>query len=127
MTKFLTVDQVKYLNARQIDLFGGNHGEVHADRIEEALAAARRCTTLHEIAAAYLFHLVYQRPFNDGHRRTAAVAARMFLSENGYDLRLDAITVYEMADGLDKGRITLEQAASILRRNIKPRRDFTRR
>ena len=38
---------------------------------------------LAEMAAAYLFHIAQNHAFNDGHRRTAAMAALIFLDVNG--------------------------------------------
>ena len=36
-----------------------------------------------EIAAAYLFHLCQNHPFNDGNKRTALAACLVFLAQNG--------------------------------------------
>ena len=38
---------------------------------------------LAEMAAAYLFHIAQNRAFKDGHKRTAAMAALIFLDVNG--------------------------------------------
>ena len=36
-----------------------------------------------DIAAAYLFHLCQNHPFNDGNKRTALAACLVFLAQNG--------------------------------------------
>ena len=46
-------------------------------------------TGLHEMAAAYLFHLVQNHPFIDGNKRTGAVAAMVFLELNGIEVDAD--------------------------------------
>jgi death-on-curing protein len=38
------------------------------------------------MAAAYLFHIVRNRPFHDGNKRTGAMAAYAFMDANGTDL-----------------------------------------
>ena len=39
--------------------------------------------TIYDKAAAYLFHLVQNHPFNDGNKRTGALTTILFLEENG--------------------------------------------
>jgi death-on-curing protein len=41
------------------------------------------------VAAAYAFHLIADRPFVEGNRRTAAACAGVFLSLNGRELDCD--------------------------------------
>lgn len=65
---------------------------------------------LHEMAAAYLFHIVSNHPFVDGNKRAGAVAAIVFLDLNGIELRADEKTfeqlVLDVAQGqADKGRV----------------------
>ena len=43
-------------------------------------------TDLHEMAAAYLFHLVKNHPFVDGNKRVGAGVAFVFLDLNGVEL-----------------------------------------
>jgi death-on-curing protein len=38
--------------------------------------------TLYDKAAAYLFHIVSNHPFNDGNKRTGALTAILFLETN---------------------------------------------
>lgn len=38
-----------------------------------------------EMAAAYLYHLVENHPFVDGNKRVGAMASIVFLDLNGYD------------------------------------------
>jgi death on curing protein len=63
---FLTLDEI----AQPRQTFGGEY--LHAD-----LAA---------MAAAYLFQIVMDHPFEDGNKRTGTHAALVFLGINDYDL-----------------------------------------
>lgn len=42
--------------------------------------------TVFDKAAAYLFHLVQNHPFNDGNKRTGALTAIIFLELNGVNV-----------------------------------------
>ncbi len=87
---------------------------------------------LHEdpaaMAAAYLFHLARNHPFQDGNKRTAVMAAFVFLESNGIELttppsQLEVITLQAAAGGLGKDELTIW-----MRRQIsgKPRRSSKR-
>ena len=39
--------------------------------------------TIYDKAAAYLFHIIQNHPFNDENKRTGALATILFLEENG--------------------------------------------
>jgi death-on-curing protein len=107
---FLTVDHVLAIHRRVVGEFGGS-GELR-DRglLESAVAmpAARfGGQYLHDgvpaMAAAYVFHLCRSHPFVDGNKRTALVAAEVFLMLNGMRLHAADEAVEELtrrtADG----------------------------
>jgi death-on-curing protein len=48
------------------------------------------------MAAAYLFHIVKNHAFLDGNKRTALVAALVFLDINGVSLERDDERLYEL-------------------------------
>jgi death-on-curing protein len=88
--EFLELDDVLALHAESIRRFGGSAGLRDAAMLESALAMPRATmfeqllhATLHEQAAAYLFHLVKNHPFIDGNKRTSLAAALTFLGMNG--------------------------------------------
>ena len=60
-------------------------------------------TDIHEMAAAYLFHLVKNHPFIDGNKRTSLVCALHFLFLNGMTIEAEpdelADVVLEVAGG----------------------------
>ncbi|MGJ8696014.1 MAG: type II toxin-antitoxin system death-on-curing family toxin [Verrucomicrobiaceae bacterium] len=78
---------------------GGLSGVKDLGLLESAIAAPQASfggqamiTDVIEVAAAYLFHVCQNHPFNDGNKRTALAAALVFLVENGKlaaDVELD--------------------------------------
>jgi death on curing protein len=92
---FLSVENVLTIHTRMIKEFGGKPGVRDRGLLESAVAmpaATFSGELLHQglpaMAAAYLFHLCKNRPFLDGNKRVAVVAAEIFLNLNG--MRLDA-------------------------------------
>lgn len=85
---FLTLDEVFQIHSRSLVEHGGSQGIRDLGLIESALASAKN--TLHygkgdlfDVAAAYAFHLAEAQAFLDGNKRTAVVAAMVFLAMNG--------------------------------------------
>jgi death-on-curing protein len=90
---FLHLEDVLALHARSIELFGGSLGVRDIGLLQSALAVPEAsCAgellhpTIHEMAAAYLFHLCKNHPFLDGNKRAATAAALVFLEINGWSL-----------------------------------------
>jgi death-on-curing protein len=87
--RFLTTEDVFRLHRDQIDRYGGSHGVRDHGLLDSALAQPQAGfgdeyahKDLFEMAAAYLFHLVQNHPFNDGNKRIGAYAAIVFLFMN---------------------------------------------
>ncbi len=87
--RFLTVAEVMRLHERSINAFGGALGVRDMALLQSALAmpsAQFGGQYLHDdfpaMAGAYLYHLCMNHPFLDGNKRTAALAARVFLMVN---------------------------------------------
>ena len=79
---------------RQLAEHGGSEGIRDAGGIESALV--RPMNLVHhgepdaaDLAAAYAYGIVKNHGFVDGNKRTAWIAARLFLADNGYRLRFD--------------------------------------
>ncbi|MEH1852771.1 MAG: type II toxin-antitoxin system death-on-curing family toxin [Nostoc sp.] len=93
--KFLTISQVLDIHQRQIQRFGGTAGVRDEGLLDSALAQPQATfggellhPTIHEQAAAYLYHLAMNHPFLDGNKRTAFAVMLTFLNLNGYTLNL---------------------------------------
>ena len=85
---FLTLDEVLRIHARSLAEHGGSEGIREPGLVDSALASAQN--TLHygrgdlfDVAASYAFHLAESQAFVDGNKRTAVVAALVFLARNG--------------------------------------------
>ena len=85
-TRFLALDEIVALQAVLLK-YGGDTGVRDFGLLQSALAmpeasfdGALLHPTLHEQAAAYLFHLVKNHPFVDGNKRVALAAALVFLA-----------------------------------------------
>jgi len=88
--EFLDLEEVLEIHALQLAEFGGLGGLRDQRLLESAVAQARATAfgqllhgDLFEMAAAYLFHIVKNHAFVDGNKRTALLAALVFLDING--------------------------------------------
>ncbi len=115
---FLTLDEVLALHADQIERYGGSPGVRDVELLESALAAPRATfgggflhTTLPEMAAAYLFHVVRNHPFVDGNKRAGLAATIAFLGLNDLWLEADEGDVAELVIAVADGRIGKPEVA----------------
>ena len=85
---FLTLDEVHRIHARSLAEHGGSDGTRDPGLVESALASAKNTFhyangDLFDVAASYAFHLAESQAVIDGNKRTAIVAALVFLARNG--------------------------------------------
>jgi len=90
MIKFLPVEMVILYHDKLIDEYGGLKGIRDMGLLLSALEMPKSSMcgvdfhpTIFDKAAAYLFHIVCNHPFNDGNKRTGAFAAAVFLEIHG--------------------------------------------
>ena len=126
---FLTVGEVLRLHDTQLDLYGGRPGLRDPGLLRSALAMPSMTFSgefLHpdvfEMAAAYLFHLARDHPFNDGNKRVALHAAYVFLALNGFRLDAEPEQLYDLTMAVASGRIGKSEAAALFRRSSSPLR-----
>lgn len=124
--KFVTFDQVLFLHKLQIDEFGGSHGVKDEGLLRSALAQPESGfgadyfhKDLHEMAAAYLFHLVKNHAFVDGNKRIAALVSAVFLEINGLNLTADEDEFEKLVMDTAQGPISKEQIAEFFKSNFK--------
>lgn len=101
------------------------HGGLPGIRDENALEAAlarpqqkhhyESDSDLATLAAAYAFGLARAHPFNDGNKRTAFLAAMIFLGLNGKDLDATEEEVVQMVTALAAGSLSEVSLAEWLR------------
>ena len=99
---------VRAVHDEQLAEHGGAAGTRDAGLLSSALARPENLLAygqpdLAELAAAYGFGIARNRPFIDGNKRTAFVAAELFLALNGHSLEASdgdcVLTVLKLAGG----------------------------
>ena len=107
----------------QLAEFGGAQGLRDPGLLASALAQPQATfggaylhRDLHDMAAAYLFHIVRDHPFVDGNKRTGLIAALAFLDLNGVAVDRDAPALYDAAMAVAEGRLDKVPLAAELRR-----------
>ena len=126
---FLTLDELLALHADQIERYGGRDGLRDIGLLQSALAAPSATFgaeflhgSIHEMAAAYLFHLVRNHPFVDGNKRVGLVATLAFLGLNSFRLRADPDELTNLVLGVAEGRLGKADVAVFLQRRVRRRR-----
>jgi len=126
---FLGLDEVLALHADQIERYGGRPGIRDIALLLCALAAPASLFgseflhgSLHEKAAAYLFHLVRSHPFADGNRRVGLIAVLAFLGLNALRLQADPDELTRLVVGVAEGRTSKAEVAVFIRDHARPRR-----
>lgn len=124
---FLTLDEVLALHADQIDRYGGRAGLRTIDLLQSALAVpaatfggAYLHGGLHEMAAAYLFHLVRDHPFVDGNKRTGLIAMLAFLGLNGWRLEAEPAALIALVTGVADGQTSKAEIAVFVKGHMRP-------
>lgn len=121
MIEYLTIDQVIELHDELLKKYGGLAGIRDKNLLCSAIEAPKAALfglemypSVYQKAAAYLFHLVSNHPFNDANKRTGYAATLVFLEVN------DAKTSFAKEDFEDlvievaKGKVTKEEITRFL-------------
>ena len=125
--QFLSIEEVLELHADLITRYGGSAGIREHGLLAsavEAPAASFGGAFLHkdlaEMAAAYLFHIVMNHPFVDGNKRTASMAAYVFLEINNVPFDADGIEFGDMTLACAAGTLDKDGVTAFFRRHIPP-------
>jgi death-on-curing protein len=93
----LTVETVREIHAEALRKFGGADGVRDENLLASAVLTPQSSfggkspyADIVEVAAAYLFYLCGNHPFIDGNKRTAMMAAIVFLRLNGIETAPDS-------------------------------------
>ena len=123
---FVSLDEVLALHADQISRYGGEAGVRDLALLKSALAMPQARfggqwlhPTLHEMAAAYLFHIIRNHPFIDGNKRAGLVCAIAFLGLNDLELIADPDDLVQLVLGVAEGRTDKSQVAVFLKANTR--------
>ena len=120
--EFLEVEDVLDLHAQQLAIYGGGFGVRDQSLLESAVAMPRAGFggefvhgDLFEMAAAYAFHIAQNQPFIDGNKRTALLAALVFLDLNGRGLEDPHGVLYDAMIGIAERRLGKVDLAEVFR------------
>jgi death on curing protein len=116
----LGIDVVREIHAEVIKQFGGANGVRDENLLTSTVLTPQSSfggkspyADIVEIAAAYLFYICKNHPFLDGNKRTAMMAAIVFLRLNG---------VEPAPDSAEWERFMLDVASSTITRDDTTRR-----
>jgi death-on-curing protein len=119
---FLGLDEVLEIHRDQIERHGGSLGVRDLGLLESALAMPRAGSRgtyfhadVHEMGAAYLFHIVKNHPFVDGNKRAGAMAAYVFLRLNGLELTATNPDLVDLVLGVAENRFDKADVAAFIR------------
>ena len=121
--QFLSLQEVLEIHRDQVARYGGTVGIRDLNLLKSAVGVAGATfngeflhTDVHEMAAAYLFHLVKNHPFLDGNKRVGAVAALVFLALNGHDFHAPEDDLAETVLAVARGELGKAEVTVFLRR-----------
>lgn len=116
----LSIETIVEIHAEVIKQFGGANGVRDENLLASAVLTPQSSfggkspyADIVEIAAAYLFYICRNHPFVDGNKRTAMVAAIVFLRLNGIE---------PLPDSAEWEKLMLDLAASKITRDETTRR-----
>jgi death on curing protein len=125
---FLTLDEVIEIHRDMIERYGGSPGIRDQGLLESAVAMAQAGfgeqylhSTVFEMAAAYLFHIVNNHAFVDGNKRTGAMAAFTFLKLNQISLSAGELKFERLVREAAEGKVGKEKIAEFFQKNTKKR------
>ena len=120
--RFLTLSEVLTILRDQIARYGGDFGVRDIGLVSSAIAVpqasfegTRLHGDLHEMAAAYAFHLCQNHPFVDGNKRVALASALVFLNLNGISIADPDDRLYPLMMSVASGRAQKPHIATVLR------------
>ena len=122
----LTIDVVREIHEEALKRFGGLKGVRDENLLTSAVLTPQSSfggkspyTDLIDIAAAYLFYICRNHPFLDGNKRTAMMAAIVFLRLNGIDPAPDSERWERLMLDLAASKIDRQETAERLRKLVK--------
>ena len=124
--RWLPAQVLVSIHDEQLSEHGGAAGLRDEGLFESALARPRQLATygepdVVELAAAYAFGLVRNHPFVDGNKRTAFIAAQLFLRLNGHRINAPHVDCVLTTLALAAGDIDEAAFAAWLRSHLPAR------
>lgn len=120
--RYLTLSEILIILQDQITRYGGEFGVRDIGLLSSAIAVPQATfdgeplhADLHEMAAAYAFHISQNHPFFDGNKRVALAAALVFLDLNGITVSDPTGELYEMMMAVAQSRLGKSDIAKTFR------------
>ena len=116
--RWIEASVVLAVHDRQLAEHGGADGIRDKGAIDSARPrnlAAYGNPDAADLAAAYICGPTAGHPFIDGNKRTAWVAGRLFLADNGFLLDFDPLDAVGIMEGVAAGRVGEHSLAAWLR------------
>ena len=125
----LSIGIVREIQAEVIKQFGGLNGVRDENLLASAVLTPQSSfggkspyADIVEIAAAYLFYICKNHPFVDGNKRTAMMAAIVFLRLNGIELLPDSAEWERLMLDVASSQITRDETTRRFRKLLKKSR-----
>jgi death-on-curing protein len=125
----LSIDVVREIHAEAIKQFGGLNGVRDENLLASAVLTPQSSfgglspyADIVEIAAAYLFYICRNHPFLDGNKRTAMMAAIVFLRLNGIEPLPDSAEWERLMLDVASSQITRDETTRQLRKLLRKSR-----
>jgi len=120
----IPIKEVEQIHKLLIDTFGGSHGIRDLSALESALVRPFQTFDNKELystpidkAASLIESILNNHPFIDGNKRTGYVLARLFLLQNGVDIKASQQDKYEFVMNIASGKMRFEEIASWLQKH----------
>jgi death on curing protein len=121
MIKYLTLEQILRLHDAAIEEFGGLNGIRDSNLLlssvehpKAAMFGEDLYPTIYNKAAAYLYHIIRNHPFNDGNKRTGSGAAYLFLKINKATIFFEDDAYEDFIVKVAQGKRQMEEVAYFL-------------
>jgi death on curing protein len=112
--KFLTLGEVEELHSVSLAEHGGMAGTRDSGLVQNTWWYGHG--DLFDVAAAYAYHLAESQAFFDGNKRTAILAAIVFLAGNGEKIPRNDDTLYQAMIDIANHRLDKAGLAAVFRR-----------
>lgn len=122
MIEYLTIEQVIELHDELLKRYGGLPGIRDKNLLWSAIDAPKAAMfgnemypTIYEKAAAYLYHIVCNHPFNDANKRTGYAVTLVFLEVNNFEQLFKKEDLENLVIEVAKGKKSKEEIAYFLK------------
>ena len=122
MIEYLTIEQVIELHDEMLKRYGGLPGIRDKNLLWSAIDAPKAAMfgqemylSIYEKAAAYLYHLVCNHPFNDANKRTGFAVTLIFLEVNSAKQTFQKEDLENLVIEVAKGKETKERITKFLK------------